>query len=190
MRLINKDEFKLEKEKIIEDIKSGAMFIYPTDTIYGIGCDATNFQAVKKVREAKERYTRPFSVIAPSKEWIKENCVVDKKIEQWVEKLPGPYTLILKLKVKDCIAPNVNSDMDTVGIRIPKHWVVQELKKLNVPIVTTSANVIGEAFMTSIDDLNKKIKEKVDFIIYEGQIKGTPSQIIDLTKGETEIIKR
>jgi len=190
MRVLNKDEFKLEKENIFEEIKNGAMFIYPTDTIYGIGCNALDYKSVKMVREAKERYTRPFSVIAPSKEWIRENCVVDKKKEQWIEKLPGPYTLILKLKDKDVIAPNVNSDMDTLGVRIPKHWFTQELKKLGIPIVTTSANIIGEAFMTSLDDLNRKIKEKVDFIIYEGEIKGKPSQIVDLTKEEAEIIKR
>jgi len=190
MRVLNKDEFKLEKEKLFEDIKEGAMFIYPTDTVYGIGCDATNFKAVKKIRETKERYIRPFSVIAPSKEWIRENCIVDKKAEQWIEKLPGPYTLILKLKDKDVIAPNVNSDMDTLGVRIPKHWFTQELKKLDIPIVTTSANIIGEAFMTSMDDLNRTIKEKVDFIIYEGELKAKPSQIIDLTKEEAEIIKR
>lgn len=72
------------------------IFIYPTDTIYGIGCDAENKTLVKKIREIKNRDNGSFSVIAPSINWILENCETDKK--QIKKYLPGPYTLILKKK--------------------------------------------------------------------------------------------
>ena len=77
------------------------IFIYPTDTIYGIGCDAENEFLVDKISEIKKRDIKPFSVIAPSVEWILENCETTKEeIEKF---LPGAYTLILKKKDGRCI---------------------------------------------------------------------------------------
>jgi L-threonylcarbamoyladenylate synthase len=190
MEILNKDEYKIRKQEILYKIRNGAVFIYPTDTIYGIGADAKHSKAVDRIREAKERSAMPFSVIAPSKEWIKENCQINKSAEEWLNKLPGPYTLILKLKNKQAIESNVNSSMETLGIRIPEHWTSNIAKELNTPIVTTSANVTTKEFMTSIDNLDPTIKSKVDFIIYEGEIKGHPSTLIDLTKETVEIKKR
>ena len=165
MKIYNKEKFNENKEKILTKIKEGNIFIYPTDTIYGIGCDARNFEAVKRIRELKNRDEKPFSVIAPSKEWIIDNCE-----EKNLDKLPGPYTLILKLKNKECVASNV-SGLDTLGVRIPDHWF-----KVDIPIVTTSVNKSDKNNMTSLEDLDKDIK--VDFIIYEGEKKGKSSKII------------
>ena len=102
MRVINFDEVNLEKQEIIDSITEGKIFIYPTDTIYGIGCNAQDAEAVSEIRSIKSRAQNPFSVIAPSVEWIKENCVVEKEAEAWLKKLPGPYTLIFKLKRLCC----------------------------------------------------------------------------------------
>jgi len=190
MRVINKEEFKINKKEFFEKILKGAVFVYPTDTIYGLGCSAKLYNAVKKIREIKERYTMPFSVIAPSKKWIMENCFINEKAKEWLKKLPGPYTLILKLKNKDCIAPNTNIDLDTLGIRIPDHWFSKYVKELGVPVITTSANITGGDFMTSLEDLDLRIKENVDFIVYEGELKGRPSAIVDLTKEKEEIIRK
>lgn len=189
-RLMNKDECWLHPDEVHKEIIGGAVFIYPTDTIYGIGCDATNAKAVAKVREIKEKPKQAFSIIAPSKDWIIKNCEITKEAAEWVEKLPGPYTLILKLKNKKAIAKEVNDNMDTVGIRLPKHWITGFLRSMNKPIVTTSANKVGKLFMTNIDDLDDDIKSKVDFIIYEGEIKNNPSTIVNLAEKETKITKR
>lgn len=190
MRVLSKEEFELEKEELFEEIINGALFIYPTDTIYGIGCDATNNDAVNRLRALKIRYNRPFSVIAPSKKWIEENCVVGEKEQAWLKKLPGSYTLIMKLKNKDAIAPETNNRLGTLGIRIPQHWFSKIVAELETPIVTTSANFVGEDYMTSLDNLNEKIKTKMKFIIYEGEKKGHPSSIVDLTKEDLDIRKR
>jgi L-threonylcarbamoyladenylate synthase len=184
-----KTEAELQKDMIIEKIDHGAIFVHPTDTIYGLGCDATNFEAVKKIREMKEENKRPFSVIVPNKTWIRENCEVNKKIIEWITKLPGPYTLILKLKNKNAIAENVNLQMDTIAIRIPNHWFSTICEHFGKPIITTAANKIGSNFMTSLETLDTKLKGKINFIIYEGEKQGKPSDIIDLTK-ETESIKK
>ena len=188
MRVLNFNEFKLEKAAIIDSIIRGAIFIYPTDTIYGIGCNAMLSSAVKNVRKLKARTTNPFSVIAPSLEWIYENCIVTKEAEEWLGKLPGPYTLILKLK-KDCVSKEVNPSLKTLGVRIPYHWIRKVVAEANVPIVTTSVNKSNEDYMTSLEDLDSEIKGSVDFALYEGKKEGKPSKIVDLTK-EARIIER
>lgn len=170
-----------DSDKIISLIREGSVFVYPTDTIYGLGCDATNGKAVMKVRQIKGREKKPFSVIAPSKSWIMENCLTKKED---LERLPGPYTIILPLK-SGCVDPGVNLGLNTLGVRIPDHWFSQIVKKLGLPVVTTSANVSGQNFMTSIDNLDPGIKKSVDFVVYEGPKTGRPSKIIDLITGKT-----
>lgn len=188
MRILNFEEFKLEKQSIIDAITGGAVFIHPTDTIYGIGCNAQLSSAVQKVRKLKARASNPFSVIAPSLEWIRENCIVAKEAEEWIEKLPGPYTLILKLK-KNCVAKSVNSGLSTLGVRIPNHWIRKLAEEAEVPVVTTSVNRSNEEYMTSLEDLDPLIKGGIDFMIYEGKKEGKPSKIIDLTK-DARVIER
>jgi len=191
MEIINKDQYDLESEKYGYLIrKNSPIFIHPTDTIYGIGCLADDDEAVKKVREIKERYSRPFSVIAPSKDWIIENCEVGEREKQYIDKLPGPYTLILKLKNKNAVSPLVNDNRDTLGVRIPDHWVSDCVSKIGKPIVTTSANKMGEDFMTSHEDLDSSIKRNVEFMFYEGEKSGRPSKVIDLTNEDVEVIHR
>jgi L-threonylcarbamoyladenylate synthase len=181
MRLFIKEEVELNKERILR-ILENSIFIYPTDTIYGLGCNALREDLVEKIRLIKQRPEQPFSVIAPSKAWIYKNCNVSRQGSKWVKKLPGPYTLIMNLKNPNAVAENVNNNLPTVGVRIPKHWFTEIVSELNIPIVTTSANITGGNFMTSLDDLDEEIKRKVEYAIYEGPKKGKPSELIDLTK--------
>jgi L-threonylcarbamoyladenylate synthase len=173
----------------IKQIKKGAVFIYPTDTIYGIGCDATNKKAVARIRNIKGRTNKPFSVIAPSKTWISRNCFIDEKDKSFLKKLPGKYTLILKLMNKTAVAKNVVFG-ETLGVRIPNHWFSRIVKEINKPVITTSVNMSGEQTMTSLEDIDKNILKKIDFIIYEGKKPGKPSTMIDLTEERAKIIKR
>ena len=190
MKILTKDEVNVNKEVVLEVIKNGALFIHPTDTIYGIGCNATQEDFVEQVREIKGRPSSPFSVIAPSKEWIKKNCVVNGEAEKWLDKLPGPYTIVLKLKKKGVIASNIAPGLDTLGIRIPDHWFSKIVEELGIPIVTTSANKSGGDFMTSLDDLDDEINPKIEFVIYEDEKHGRPSKILDLTGREVKIKER
>ncbi len=190
MDILTKDEFHVNFDDLCMSIEEGRVFIHPTDTIYGLGCDATHKDAVRRIRDIKERLESPFSVIAPSKEWITENCHVNEKAKEWVDKLPGPYTLIFKLKKKECIAPNVNFDLDTIGVRIPDHWFSESVSMFGKPVVTTSANKSGEDFMTSLENLDAEIKNQIEFIIYEKEKHGKPSTIVDLSNEEPIIIRR
>lgn len=189
MRVYTREEFELRKPELLEKIRNGALFIYPTDTIYGIGCDATNPGAVANVRKLKGNFKRPFSVIAPDKEWIRANCEIIGAEEEWIEKLPGPYTLILNLKNPGCVAGSVHQG-DTLGVRIPDHWCTEIVRDAKVPIVTTSANLAGGLFMTSIEDLHESIRRGADFMIDAGPIQGRPSTIVHLYEDEPRVVKR
>ena len=97
--IIDEDYIIKNKDAIIKEIIAGKIFIYPTDTIYGIGCDASNENSVAKIRILKQRETKPFSVIVPDLAWIKDNCLINEDIEKHLEKLPGAYTFFLNLKI-------------------------------------------------------------------------------------------
>ncbi len=176
---LNNIDFDLEfiKNKIV---------IYPTDTIYGIGCYALNSKLVRRIREIKLREQKPFSVIA-DKNWIRENCELNHLVERYLKKFPGKYTIIFKLKNKTSISHEVNNWKDTIGVRIPKHKIT---KHLPIPFVTTSVNFAGEKPITRIEDLPKEIKNKADIIIDEGTLDGSPSTVIDLSGDKPVILRR
>ena len=190
METVTKEEFLLGRVKYFRLISQGAVFIHPTDTIYGIGCDATNEAAVQRIRGIKQRAGMPFSVIAPSKRWIFENCDVAIEGEKWLDRLPGPFTLIFRLKNRSAAAAAVNLKSTTLGGRIPKHWVSEVVAELGFPVVSTSANITGEPYMTSLDSLDESIRQKVDFIIYEGEKRGRPSTVVKLFEKEAEVVER
>ncbi len=185
MRILSKNDVIVKKPKILAEILAGAVFIYPTDTIYGIGCDATNDASVQRIRQLKGRETKPFSIIAPSIDWIKENCELSAKAKPWLVKLPGPYTLILPLKNPNSVSAQTNMGMKTIGVRMPNHWISELVAQLNKPVVTTSVNTAGNSPGTKREELEQFA---VDFIIYEGEKKGAPSTIVDLVSGK--VIKR
>jgi len=179
MRLLSKNDVIKNKPGVIADILSGAVFIYPTDTIYGVGCDATNDRSVRRLREMKARDKKPFSVIVPSIEWINENCAPLGKAKALLLKLPGPYTLIVPLKNLNAVCAHTNMGMKTLGVRIPDHWISELVAEINRPVITTSINLSGHPPASELSALQKF---GADFIIYEGDKRGKPSTIIDLTQ--------
>lgn len=188
--LINKDSKTLTKElpqkiyiislgyilmgSYTKDIEAGKIFIYPTDTIYGIGCDATNKRSVEKIKKLKERDgQKPLSVIAPSLAWIHEHLIVDFGLSEY---LPGPYTVILTKKDPHFLEHVCSND--TLGVRIPNCSFSKEVFETNVPFITTSVNVSGEPFAQSIAQVPQEIMENVDIVIDEGKLQGSPSTLI------------
>lgn len=161
------------KEKIL----SGKIFIYPTDTIYGLGCDATNEQSVEKIKELKGRdKDKPLSVIAPSFERIEENFIIDLDLNDY---LPGAYTLILKKKNPNFL--KWVSSNDSIGVRIPNCSFTKKIQKAGVPFITTSVNLSGEPFALAFEDIKPEIKNKVDCIIQADKnekLSGIPSTLI------------
>lgn len=181
MEILTRREFLMRKKELAKKILEGAVFIYPTDTIYGIGCNALKEKAVAKIRKIKKRPVAPFSVWVPSVKWIKDNCKVTKKQEKdHLSLLPGPYTIIAELKNKNCLAKSVHPTNGSIGVRMPDHELSDFFSELGIPIVTTSVNKTGDSFMTQVEDLDPDIELHVDFLISEGEKRGRPSKIINL----------
>ena len=191
MKTINKEEFLEEEKFYLEEIKNGKIFIYPTDTIYGIGCDATNSKSVEKIREIKKRDVKPFSIIVPNEKWILDKCFVSEKHLGFLGKLPGKFTFILKLKENaDVTKKSLVGDLSSIGIRIPDNWFAEFLTKNGIVFVTTSVNISGGKPLTDVKELKKEIFNKVDYIIDSGVLDNKPSQVIDLSKDEVEILRQ
>ena len=164
MRIVKSS--KVNIEEILKEITEGKIFIYPTDTIYGLGCDAENKDSVEKIKKIKRRdIDKPLSVIAPSIEWIKENLTIDTNLDKY---LPGPYTIILKKKNPDFLKHVSNTD--SIGIRIPDNEFTKIIQNSNKPFITTSVNLSGETAIKSIKEIPKEIKDKIDIIIDSGKL--------------------
>lgn len=189
MEVVTKGTLELQKALMFKKIREG-LFVYPTDTIYGIGCNAGNGALIEKIRELKGRKDMPFSVIAPSKSWIREHCLVDKKGEEWLEKLPGPYTLIFKVKKPEELPLSLNGGRDTLGVRIPNHWISDVIAELSIPIVTTSANRSGGNVIKTIEDLPNDWKEELVIAIDEGENTGHASTLVHLYEEDVKVQKR
>jgi len=183
-KILTKTEVLENKIEILEAMKKGKIFVYPTDTIYGIGTNAKLEASVKKIRDIKDRDSKPFSVIVKDKDFILENCEVNEKLEKALELLPGPYTFFLNLKNSQVVATEVNPSENnaSLGVRLPRHWFTELVNEAGINFITTSVNKSGEKFMTSLEDLDPEILEAVDYVIYEGEIVGEPSQKLDFSK--------
>jgi len=164
----------METEKLKKQILQSKIFIYPTDTIYGIGCNALNENAVNKIKEIKGRdKDKSLSIIVPSIKWIKENCIVDVELSKY---FPGPYTLILKKKRPDFLLWVSNTD--SLGIRIPAHKFTKKIQEAGVPFITTSVNLSGQEPVKKVSEISQQILNKVDEVIDVGELSGKPSTLV------------
>lgn len=189
-----KNDMDYEKlKKPAEILKNGGIVVFPTDTVYGIGVNAFDENAVKKLYDAKERQSnKPICILVSNKEMIERIAKDITKFEyKLIEKfLPGPLTIILKKK--DIIPDILTAHQDTIGIRIPKENIARKLiDYAGVPIATTSANISGEQSGTKLNDIIKVFKNRADFFIDGGESKlGTASTIVKVVDGVPEILRQ
>ena len=167
---------------MLEEIRTGSIFVYPTDTIYGIGCNALIADSVKRIRKIKKA-EHPFSVIAPSTEWILKNLVVESR--KSLDVLPGPYTLIFR-KREPFFLREV-SPIPTLGVRIPAHPITKIVREIGIPFLTTSANLSGKPPIKKASEA-KRFKG-VNYIIDGGTLANPPSIVVDLSGEEEKVIR-
>ena len=170
----------MNTETLLTALRTEHVVVYPTDTVYGIGCDATNERAVERVYAIKGRGAKPVSVIVPSLAWIRAHCIIPAYAEEWLAKLPGPYTLILALKDESCVAAAVLQGRTALGVRIPAHACSEVVAQFGKPVVTTSANPSGEPVVTRVVPKPHWLPEDV-VVIDGGELDGMPSTVIDCT---------
>ncbi len=175
-----------EIERVIKILESGGVIVYPTDTLYALGANIFNRNAVERVYEIKRRpKDMPLSICIDSVESISKYAEVNEAGSRLIKKfMPGAITIILKKKP---IIPDYIS-VDTVAIRVPANEVARKIAS-RFPVTATSANIHGEKAATKIEEIKNVMKDKVDMYIDGGELKGIESTIVDASKGKIKIIR-
>ncbi|MFP3985891.1 MAG: L-threonylcarbamoyladenylate synthase [Candidatus Bathyarchaeia archaeon] len=171
-------------------IKKGGLVVYPTDTVYGLGCDPFNIGAVEKLIRVKGARGRPFPILAHSLENVEWIAELSKEARRIAGKFwPGPLTLILP---KRRLPEAVTFGLKTVGVRIPNHNVALELVRLSGGLlVGTSANKTGHQPALTAEQASKQLKNDVDLILDSGKATlGVSSTVIDLTTGKPKVLRK
>ena len=180
--------------QIVEVLRDGGVIIYPTDTVYGIGCDITNPRAIERVCQIRglkpkkanlsficydltdiSQYTKPF------------NTTIFRTIKK---ALPGPFTFIFN--ASNNVPKLLSTNKKTVGIRVPDNNIIRQIvRELGNPIVTTSIRDEDEVIEYSTDPelIYEKYKNLVDIVIDGGYGDNVASTVVDTTKGSFEIIR-
>ena len=158
-------------EQIIQTLKSGGTILYPTDTIWGIGCDATNIDAIEKIFEIKKREkTKSMIILVESEKRLQDLVDVPEMAWEIMDLSEKPVTIIYdhpKGLPKELLAED-----GSVGIRLVKNDFLKKLiSKLNKPLVSTSANFSGEKSPMKFSDISHEIVDAVDFVVEENQDK-------------------
>lgn len=174
-------------------IKKGGIVIFPTETVYGIGANGFNENAIKKVYEVKKRpLSNPISLLVNSIDMINEVAkdITEEEYNLIKRFFPGPLTIILKKK--DIIPDVLTANSDTVGIRMPANEIALRLiEYAGVPIATPSANISGKPSGTDITDIMKDFEGKVDYVIDDGPSKiGLASTIVKVIDNVPHILRQ
>ena len=189
------NEMKEEIQNALEVLRKGGIILYPTDTVWGIGCDATDPEAVAKIYEIKRRSDSKSLVLLASdmemvSRYIKE---VPEMAIQLVEVNDKPMTIIYPGAVvgssenpkadRYCLAYNTVAEDGTVGIRVPMMEFCQQLAfRLGRPIVSTSANISGEATPKKFAEISQEIKDAVDHVVDPALERGATGQSSSIIK--------
>jgi len=195
IKLFNENPNPRDIRKIAEILRSGGLIIYPTDTVYGLGCDITNSKAVEKVARWKgvKIEKSNFSFICSNFSHLSDfTKPIPNHIFKVIRKnLPGPFTFILEANNK--VPKYFKGKKKTVGIRIPDNNIIHEIvNELGNPILSTSIHDDDEIleYTTDPELINEKYGELADVIIDGGFGELIPSTIVDCTKHEIEIIRK
>ena len=170
-------------------LKKGELIVYPTDTIYGIGADIYNKQAVKKVFSVKKRpKVLPLSIAVSSLDQMLDIAYLDTKSSILAEKfLPGQLTLILNKKEK--VSDVITSGSKKVAIRFPDDSIALKIIENFGPITCTSANIHNKNTPNVISKIRMQFKDEIAFYIDRGELISSPSTIVDATSDKIKIIR-
>lgn len=180
-------------DKVVKVLRNGGLIIYPTDTVYGLGCDITNVKALEKiarikgVKLAKSNFSFVCNDLSHLSDYVKQIDTATFKILK--RALPGPYTFVLPGSNN---LPNYFKKKKTVGIRIPDNNIVKAIvSKLGNPIVSTSIKDDDEVieYTTDPELIFEKWEKLVDIVIDGGYGGNEPSTVIDLSTDAIEIIR-
>lgn len=194
MKIININDKAVETS--VKILSNGGLVIYPTETLYGIGADATNQEAINKLTTYKNRpFGKPYSIAVTDEAMASNYVELNKTAKNFYQKfLPGPLTVISN--GKHIVAKGVESEDGTLGIRIPDYKLVTDIiKNFGKPITSTSANASYKKrpykISDILDNISDKQKKLIDLIIDAGTLPpNEPSTVIDTTLDDTIVLRQ
>lgn len=194
IRLFEDNPNARDIRKVVNILQKGGVIIYPTDTVYAIGCDINNVKAVQKVAALKgvKPEKANFSMICQDLSHIAEYARVSNEVFKIMKRsLPGPFTFILNATNK---LPNVLMNRrKTVGVRIPDNYIVMAIvEELGHPLLTTSVRDDDEVieYTTDPELIYERYENRVDLVIDGGYGKNVASTVVDCSGDEVEIIRQ
>jgi len=176
--------------RAVEALSNGELVVYPTDTLYGLGADVFNDDAVKKVFKIKKRpLDLPLSVAVSDFDDLEEICFINELAIVLAERfLPGRLTMVLKKKKN--VSDLVTGGLDKVAVRIPHNDTALKLLSYFGSITCTSANIHGMDTPYVIEDIKRQFDENdVSVFIDDGRLDGKPSTIVDLSDGVLQVLR-
>jgi len=184
---------KATRENILtasQTVKTGGLVVYPTDTVYGLGCDPFNAEAVKRVFRVKGEREKPLPILASDIEQAEKIAYLSKNARKIVERFwPGPLMIVVPKKPT---LPNiVTCSLGSVGVRVPKHdLAIQFISLSNGLLVGTSANKAGKKPTLTASEAAEQLGKEVDVILDMGPTSlGVPSTVISLTSEKPRILR-
>lgn len=194
MQQVKESDLRREVDEAVRVLREGGIILYPTDTVWGLGCDATNAEAVDRIYRLKRSENKKSMLVL---------CASADMVVRYVNRAPGiafevmematsPLTLILPGAAG--VAANLIPDEGTLGIRVPDHEFCRRmLRGLQRPVVSTSANISGETTPAGLQEVSREIIDGVDFVVnprFEGKPTRKASSIIAFGEGgEVKIIR-
>ena len=177
--------------RVVEVLEGGGVIGYPTDTIYGVGCDLFNQDAIRKIHRLKKLgEKKPLSFICSDLKDISRYAYVSNYAYKMMKRLlPGPYTFVLKATK---LVPKIAmTKQNTVGIRIPDNKICLTLvKELGHPIISTSVYKPDEGLFNEPAEIEERFGKQLDLVIDGGVIVAEHSSIIDLTGDSPKVIRK
>ncbi|MCW4016012.1 MAG: L-threonylcarbamoyladenylate synthase [Candidatus Bathyarchaeota archaeon] len=184
---------KATKNNIIaaaQIVKNGGLVVYPTETVYGLGCNPLNIEAVNRIIAVKGNRNKPLPVLAATLKDAETVAFISSNAKKLATKFwPGPLTMVFPKKA--ALPDVVTFGLDSVGLRIPDNNVALQLIRLSGGLlVGSSANKSGELPAQSVEELSAELKETVDVVLDGGPaVQGNPSTVADLTSGKPKLLR-
>lgn len=186
-------DFEKDIENCLQVLDNGGLILYPTDTVWGIGCDATNEKAVEKVYQLKNRPDQKAMIVlvADERDVLQYVASPDLAVFDYLQETKKPTTVIYEGAIG--LADNLLGKDGSIAIRICNEQFCKHLiKRFRKPIVSTSANISGEPAAKTFADINEQIKSGVDYVVTYRQDDKTiaaPSSVIKWDNGHLEVIR-
>jgi len=171
-------------------VRSGGLVVYPTETVYGLGCNPLNVQAVKRILDVKGGRKKPLPILAASIVEVDKVAYVSPNGKKLAAKFwPGPLTIVFAKKL--ALPDVVTSGLDSAGLRIPDNDVALQLINLSGGLlIGSSANRTGEEPPRRVQEISRELKEMVDVVLDGGPaVQGRPSTVVDLTSEKPRILR-